>query len=269
MKAFVLAFTSALIIESLIFYSLGIWLSSPEVKIQPIVKLRLSSIQRPIKKKIVQKIQKVEKPQFFPLDPAINKIYKKSPLQNDKIKPKNLPPKIIKPKKRLPKRILPKKIVIVKKKQRKQIKRKKEFNPYKNIVKQKPVVISKEKVRITNQIPIKKPKVSDDKAPSAAQKDNQNTNDNQLYLSKVSTILSRRKKYPRLARKRGIEGQILVAFKIDSSGATSAIKVLNGKNKTLRKAAKRLISNCKLPVPPKSWMAQTIIKLPINYKLRD
>ena len=68
------------------------------------------------------------------------------------------------------------------------------------------------------------------------------------------------KNYPRIARKRHIEGKILVSFNLTQGGKIKNLSV-NGKKSILKKASEQAINNAlPMPSPPKS------LSLPMNVK---
>lgn len=92
--------------------------------------------------------------------------------------------------------------------------------------------------------------------------------ENSKYLTKVMAIFSKNKTYPPEARRQHMEGKIMISFAISKDGRTERVKAKTSQPKLLVTAAEELIKNSKLPKPPKSWLFDYIIEIPISYKLR-
>ena len=93
-------------------------------------------------------------------------------------------------------------------------------------------------------------------------------NENTKYLAKVMQILEKNKRYSEAARKRNLEGKIIVAFAITSDGKTEKVKAKTTSPRELADAAEQLIKSAKLPAPPSSWPAGSLVEIPINYKIK-
>lgn len=76
-------------------------------------------------------------------------------------------------------------------------------------------------------------------------------------------------KYPKKARKKKIEGRVIVQFVIEKDGSIGEVKVVRGKDSELDKEAVRIIKNLK-PFTP-GMMGDTPVRvwysLPIDFKI--
>lgn len=90
----------------------------------------------------------------------------------------------------------------------------------------------------------------------------------QHYLAKLLAHIESHKYYPRLARKRGIEGGIHVSFLLSPTGAVSAIKIKNGP-KILRQAARKAIDAAlPLPKPPEPLIKALLVEYRMTFVLQ-
>ena len=88
------------------------------------------------------------------------------------------------------------------------------------------------------------------------------------YLSQLMRHIEARKHYPRVARKRKIEGNILVSFTLLPGGKIKNLQVI-GKRSILKKASKDAVNYAlPLPLPPKELSLPMEIKFKMNYFLR-
>ncbi len=85
-------------------------------------------------------------------------------------------------------------------------------------------------------------------------------------LQKIVTLLQENLYYPRRARKRGIEGSVVVRFKLSKNAVISSIEVVSSENDILSRGAIRTIENLSQEFP-KPREALTI-SVPISYSLR-
>ena len=85
------------------------------------------------------------------------------------------------------------------------------------------------------------------------------------HLKKIVQLLSENLYYPRSARKRNIQGKVMVKFKLSRSGKVSQIKIITSPNEILSRAALRTLKNLsgEFPSPPQ----ELLLHLPISYKL--
>ena len=85
-------------------------------------------------------------------------------------------------------------------------------------------------------------------------------------LQKIVTLLQENLYYPRRARKRGIEGTVVVRFELSKNAVISSIEVVSSENDILSRGAIRTIENLSQEFP-KPREALTI-SVPISYSLR-
>ncbi len=88
------------------------------------------------------------------------------------------------------------------------------------------------------------------------------------YLTLLMRHIEVYKHYPRVARKRKIEGDILVSFTLLPGGKIKNLRVI-GKRSILEKASKEAVNHAlPLPVPPEELSLPMQIKFNMNYFLR-
>lgn len=85
------------------------------------------------------------------------------------------------------------------------------------------------------------------------------------HLKKISQLLSENLYYPRSARKRNIQGAVIVKFKLSTSAKVSKIEIVSSKSEILSRAAIKTIENLSgsFPHPPQ----ELLLHVPITYKL--
>lgn len=93
-------------------------------------------------------------------------------------------------------------------------------------------------------------------------------NENSKYLAKVMKILEKGKKYSEEARRRNLEGKIIVSFSITREGKTERVKAKTLVPKELADSTEKLIRDAKLPTPPASWPIGSLVEIPISYKIK-
>lgn len=87
------------------------------------------------------------------------------------------------------------------------------------------------------------------------------------YLLRMLAHIDRHKFYPRKARRRGIEGEVKIAFYLHKDGSITDLQVSGG-SKVLRKAAKQAVQKAlSLPLPPESIPLQKQIRFGMVYRL--
>jgi protein TonB len=84
-------------------------------------------------------------------------------------------------------------------------------------------------------------------------------------LAKIIELLQENLYYPRRARKRGVEGEVIVKFKLSTTSEVSNIKVLSSNSDILSRGAIRTIENLSFKFPKPS--EDLDLKVPIYYKL--
>ena len=222
------------------------------------------------KKRIIrlslQKAQKVQKAKAIIPPQKIVSSLRKVTLKNipkTKSAPKKIAPKIVS--KRTQKKTR-KKIVTVAKK-RKIIKEKKITNKKKSVKKAK----TTSKSSLVQKLALAAPKtaIASPTLPIAVLPSISNTSidEQNKYLKLVYKTIQKKKRYPKRARKRNIEGKFIFYFQINSKGKIINIKSETKRPKSLFKASHRLLANSQLPPPPVCWNTQKKIKIPLVYKL--
>lgn len=85
------------------------------------------------------------------------------------------------------------------------------------------------------------------------------------HIQKITQLLSENLYYPRSARKRNIQGKVIVKFRLSRSAKAYDIEIVSSKNEILSRAARRTIENLseKFPSPPE----ELLLHVPITYKL--
>jgi len=92
-------------------------------------------------------------------------------------------------------------------------------------------------------------------------------NERESYLLQLLAHIDSHKFYPRFARRRGMEGEIQVAFYLLRDGSISGLQIKGG-SKVLRKAAKQAVQqSLALPPPPESMRLQEQIRFGMMYRL--
>jgi protein TonB len=84
-------------------------------------------------------------------------------------------------------------------------------------------------------------------------------------LAEIIELLRENLYYPRRARKRGIEGEVIVSFKLSTTAEVSDVKVISSKNDILSRGAIRTIEDLSFKFPKPS--EELDLKVPIFYKL--
>lgn len=88
------------------------------------------------------------------------------------------------------------------------------------------------------------------------------------YFALLMRHIEAHKNYPRVARKRKIEGKIIISFSLLADGSIKNLQV-NGKRSILEKASKNAISNSlPMPFPPKDLSLPMKVKFTMNYFLK-
>lgn len=85
-------------------------------------------------------------------------------------------------------------------------------------------------------------------------------------MQKIVKLLQENLYYPRSARRRGITGEVIVKFSLNTNGEVSFISVISSANEMLSHAAIKTIEDLSGDFPkPKERL---VLKLPINYNLK-
>ena len=202
---------------------------------------------------------------------------KKKPLETKKVKiqPQKKPPKpkampikpiLEKKKKTIPKKIIPKKAKkIIQKIKPKPIKQKAVVEEEKTIVK-KPEPIK--------QIPITQPEIITQEEDIIIEEPIESTIEKEKrleqeyinkHIKKITQLLSDNLYYPRSARRRNIQGNIMVKFKLSTSAKVFDIEIISSNSEILSRAAIKTIEDLsdEFPAPPE----ELLLHVPITYKL--
>ncbi len=87
------------------------------------------------------------------------------------------------------------------------------------------------------------------------------------YRSRVQELIRKNLKYPGNARRRGIEGTVLVRFTIGGAGSVGDIRIASSSGSALLdKASLETIRTCSFPPPPKSPMT---LSVPLTFRLTE
>ena len=218
-----------------------LWLPKPKKQVQERrIKVQLCNIKIP-KAVVEKKVQEVPKP--FPKTIQKKEVKELPIIRKKAIKKK----KIIEKPKPKPK---PKPKIIEKKEPIKQIK--KEIQP-----------ISKPTPEIEKTIE----KVLPIENKETLQEKNTRLEKNYLneHIQEITRLLQENLYYPRSARKRGIVGDVSIAFTLSVSGKIHSIKILNSKHEILSRAALQTIENISGELP--SPQEELTLHVPINYRL--
>ncbi|WP_457680355.1 energy transducer TonB [Thermovibrio sp.] len=90
------------------------------------------------------------------------------------------------------------------------------------------------------------------------------------YKRLVLEVLRKKKFYPPLARRLGVEGVVRLEVVFDRSGKVLKVKVLNSPPFVLKRAAVKLVKSCKFPPLPKTFKGKELrLEIEISYKLLD
>jgi len=85
-------------------------------------------------------------------------------------------------------------------------------------------------------------------------------------LAKIIELLQENLYYPRRARKRGVQGEVVVSFKLSTSAEVSDVKIVSSQSDILSRGAIRTIENLSFKFPkPKENLD---LSVPIYYKLQ-
>jgi len=203
--------------------------------------------------------------------PKIKKVVKKEPIVKKVIPKKTIKPKPIKKVKKIKKKVIVKKTVPVKKAPK--IPEPQKIEPI-------PEVVEPVQIEEVIQEPIQEevqqiiPEVQTEVSPPA-QEELQETTENKVlrleqeyineHIQKISKLLSENLYYPRSARKRNIQGKVMVKFKLSTSSKSYDIQVISSKSEILSRAAIKTIEDLsgKFPSPPE----ELVLHVPINYGL--
>lgn len=87
------------------------------------------------------------------------------------------------------------------------------------------------------------------------------------YVERIRDLVHHQKRYPRMARKRGIEGLVTIRLRIDASGSVDALEIESGAPGILSRATEQAVRQAApFPAPPDG---ANVILLDLEYSLRD
>ena len=163
-----------------------------------------------------------------------------------------------------PKKIIKKKQVTHKKtlKQKKLIKKEVALKTVEKL--EKTVEKTVEKI-----ITIEKTKPQKTSLPVESKKQNKKTNKEKYlnnHLTEISQLLQSNLYYPRRARKRGIEGEVLVKFHLYKDASVGKIEVVSSKSEILSRSAIKTIQDLSGQFPNPS--EELVLQIPIQYSLK-
>ncbi|MDQ1264178.1 MAG: periplasmic protein TonB [Campylobacterota bacterium] len=96
----------------------------------------------------------------------------------------------------------------------------------------------------------------------------ENLQENYIKINKeeIAALIQENLYYPIAARKKAIEGLVIVRFAIDKSGDVSAIEIIESKSEILSRAAVKTLQNLSNKFPKPS--EKIYLTLPIEYRLQ-
>ena len=134
----------------------------------------------------------------------------------------------------------------------------------------KPEPVKKQEIKPPEPEPVKQQLV---KAQPKGQQTNQVNalllkQQQQLYMHDLLTHIEGYKFYPRAARRRGVEGEVIMSFTLLANGRIQDLQA-SGEHSVLIGAAKQAMEEAvPLPLPPSSMTLPRNIKISIIYSLR-
>lgn len=183
-------------------------------------------------------------------------------LETPKVKQKPTPKvNITKPKKVRLKKVFKKPKII-----------KKEIIQVKEVIKEEEIKEEEIKIEIVEEKIVKKEPIIEHKKEELVNVESEEEKTLRLekdymseHIQKIVQLLQDNLYYPRSARKRGITGEVLVEFKLSSSGEVHSIEVTNSQSDILSRAAIKTIQNLSndFPIPSE----ELLLHVPINYTL--
>jgi len=221
------------------------------------------------------KVLKPQQPKYHPIclkKVHAHRIQKVPPIKHVE----KVPPKVIKKVKPTPKKVKkPPKPKKPPKKRKVPLKKKKPVPP-KPVEKPVAEVVEKKVVKVQEKVkeviitPVQEPVLSSAAAKEIAKPVTPKTTPKEHYIkSNISEIMSLLRKhlyYPRMARKRHIEGKVVVEFELLVDGTIQNIKVIEAHRDILGRAAVTTIERLegKLPKPSE----KLLLSVPIMYRLK-
>jgi protein TonB len=89
------------------------------------------------------------------------------------------------------------------------------------------------------------------------------------YLAQVRGLIESNKSYPFAARRRGMEGEVLLQVKIDENGKLVSLELLSSSgHDLLNRAAEKVVRTAApFPVPESFWLGDVEFSIPIAYAI--
>jgi protein TonB len=187
------------------------------------------------------------------IEPIKKSIKKKRDIKKKVVQKKRIKKKIIK------ERVIQKKVIVKKriKKPKKasltKLKKVKEVDT--KVVEKLETVASPQK--ISEKVSVKKVKVAKKTLEDIYIDDN---------LKKIVSLLKENLYYPRRARKRGLEGDVVVRFKLSKDAVVSSIEIVSSQSDILSRGAIRTIESLSTLFPKPQ--ENLTLSVPISYRLR-
>jgi protein TonB len=82
--------------------------------------------------------------------------------------------------------------------------------------------------------------------------------------ARIHAAVARHRHYPRLARRRGLEGTVVLAFRISQAGSITDLRVERSAGALLDDAARAAVRKAG-PLPPYG----DVIRIPVRFRLDD
>jgi len=150
-----------------------------------------------------------------------------------------------------------KKVIQKKKKEKRKVTIKEKKQKIKQLVK----IEKNEKLK--ERVPVVKENISTPKKVESKVVKPNYLDDN---MAKIRELIQTNLYYPRRARKRAIQGEVIVAFTLSKKAEVTSITIVKSKHKILSKSAIRTIEDLSSKFPKPS--ENIIVKIPISYRLK-
>ncbi|MFT7879921.1 MAG: energy transducer TonB [Sulfurimonas sp.] len=133
--------------------------------------------------------------------------------------------------------------------------------------KEKPKVKKKQPKKVVKKSKKRRPPTQKRSALKSTKKQHSTAKQKNLFLAKVRDRINRNKSYPRIAKRRGMQGSVKVNFTILPNGHVSAITVKG--SKAFHRSAKKAVKKA-FPVSVKSipMRLPEKVSITLHYKLR-
>lgn len=123
---------------------------------------------------------------------------------------------------------------------------------------------TKETIEIQEENFVQSPQIQETKLQKASRLEQEYISQ---HIKKITQLLSENLYYPRSARRRNIQDDVIVEFKLSPTSEVSNIKIISSKSEILARAAMKTIQNLsnKFPSPAE----ELVLRVPISYTLRQ